>query len=584
MSVIDENRMKLLKMKEKLISLNGGDLVAVEEYKEIASQIDMELYTSITDMINDHQDYVNYSLEKQLDFLIQLEEEFNRYYIFQRNIIIKSNRYSIQGLDLSDSSSIRIDEISKRIRSIRKFLENEKIIEKNKIELEKLNNELIEEDKKTYEFQERIALLDAELRQNTLEAEGRDSNIKYVSIKDEAKELGIDLKLAFNDSQIIDDKISELEPELKEAKEKLKSAQLCYKKNPSDGYKTEYYNIRQETIRIRYRLAFLKIIQLICSSECSYERANKKRLDLNELIKSRISLLEQLGIKYLFDPFDRIGINKQLELVKVYGKNISKIEKTKRKIEEIINDNDKRASENKNFIEYFKVNIELYGQEEVPTYVEDIEDVSSMPYPDNRVMSVKELSYKFKLDRVHEKTYEVIKRVYDVMMKNQERDLSYDINPSLVIEGAADRIDNDELFVDEEPFEDLTTNSLGEVKDSEDIFEEVLPFEEAGTTNNITADLFQEVNPFNEPELFDDRYDDGTVFLDSGTVDTTSNTLNQNNSNTVESSTQATEMPDVFWETSNEPVVEEDNNVVSFDDQIAALINSDGAKTKTLVS
>ena len=114
MSVIDDNKMKLLKMKEKLLSLNSNDATILEEYKNVACDIDMSLYTSITDKIKNNKDYVNYPLEEQLKFLMGLEEEYSEYYNFQRNTIMTCNRYFIQGFDFTDSSLIRIDEIRKK--------------------------------------------------------------------------------------------------------------------------------------------------------------------------------------------------------------------------------------------------------------------------------------------------------------------------------------------------------------------------------------------------------------------------------------------------------------------------------------
>ena len=123
--------------------------------------------------------------------------------------------------------------------------------------------------------------------------------------------------------------------------------------------------------------------------------------------------------------------------------------------------------------------------------------------------------------------------------------------------------------------------------DNESIFEDAKPFDDEQTVST-TADLFQEVDPFNEPQLFDDRYDDGTVFVDN--VEATTTSLESDNLDQVAqvptdttTTNQTTEMPDVFWETSKEPVGEGEVKSISFDEQIAALMNDD-AKTKKLVS
>lgn len=621
MSVIDDNKMKLLKMKEKLISLNNSDTTILDDYKKVACDIDMDLYTSITDKIDNNKDYVNYPLEKQLEFLVDLEEDFSEYYKFQKNVIMICNRYFVQGFDLTDSSLIRIGEIRKRISSINKYLNNEKEIEKNRIELDKLNSDYISEEQRANMFEDRVSSLDYELRNNILKAEGRkttsDGNIEYVSVVTEAESLGINLKHILDDNSLLEEEVLKAETLVDEANERLKSAQICYENNLNASYKDIYFNIRKETISFKYRLMFLKIIQLIGSNNTTYKQANRKRTELTYLIKDRIKLLEQLGIRYLYDPFDRIGLKEQLDIIKAYGNNYDRIKNIRKKIDEISNDNDKRILENRNYSDYFKINIELFGSDVavISSNVSVPEEVIDNFYSHNKVIKVNNPQVDFKLDRAHEKTSEVIKRIYGVINDKEERNKPYDVSPSLVIESDNDIqiFDNFDSEMDED--DDLVAtdssdnifiedNDLVGDEPTDNMFSQVTPFDEVQpfemgnepSTTSITEDLFQDVQPFEEPQLFDDRYDEGNVFETQAPVATDSvvvDTIPEQNVSMPEQMTpvdnistrQNIEMPDVFWETSNEPVVDDNQGVMSFDDQIAALINSeDDAKVKKLVS
>ena len=105
----------------------------------------------------------------------------------------------------------------------------------------------------------------------------------------------------------------------------------------------------------------MKILQLVNSYNSTYKLASRKRMELVDLIKERVSLLDQLGIRYLYDPFDRIGLNDQLEIIKAFGNNYDNIKSIRKGIDELSKLNDEIIAENRNYADYFKVNIELFG-------------------------------------------------------------------------------------------------------------------------------------------------------------------------------------------------------------------------------
>lgn len=173
MLVIDENKLKLLKMKEKLLEVTEGNQeAALDDYKKLAIEIDNEMYEAIINKIK-NTNYHNLPLEEQLKFLTDIEKDYESFNEFQcefRNVVEK---YTDSEFDLSDIGNILIDVIRNRISIISGYLINIKNIERNKEKLEKLNTQLITEEKKKEAIEEKLIQLDDELINNMLNAEGR---------------------------------------------------------------------------------------------------------------------------------------------------------------------------------------------------------------------------------------------------------------------------------------------------------------------------------------------------------------------------------------------------------------------------
>ena len=80
MLVIDDSKMKLLKMKERLLEISAGvDKTALEDYKKIAIEIDSQIYNSLFEKIK-NADTHNYSLEEQLVFLNEILQDYEDLY------------------------------------------------------------------------------------------------------------------------------------------------------------------------------------------------------------------------------------------------------------------------------------------------------------------------------------------------------------------------------------------------------------------------------------------------------------------------------------------------------------------------
>ena len=119
MSVIDENKLKLLKMKERLLEISFDNRNSVlADYKLIAMEIDNILYKSITDIIKSNVSYTDKPLEEQLELFLKIEKEYADYDKFQQDIKNVCKKYN-DDVNLSDIDSILIEEIRKKIQSIK---------------------------------------------------------------------------------------------------------------------------------------------------------------------------------------------------------------------------------------------------------------------------------------------------------------------------------------------------------------------------------------------------------------------------------------------------------------------------------
>ncbi len=638
MSVIDENKLKLLKMKERLLEISFDNRNSVlADYKLIAMEIDNILYKSITDIIKSNVNYTDKPLEEQLELFLKIEKEYADYDKFQQDIKNVCKKYN-DDVNLSDIDSILIEEIRKKIQSIKKYLSNKKNLEENRKKLDELNTELINEDKKMTSFKKRIDDMDLELKRAVLKTEGRvynsSSQIEYADISLEADNLGLNLRNLLDDDSLLEEELNKALAELKDAEDELKTAQICYDNRPNINYKDIYLSIREDAVKKKYRFLFLKIISVICKHTDSYDEAYEKRIQLISLIKDRSDLLKQLNVKYLYDPFDRIGLKEQTEVIVAYGNNSSKVKDIRKQIEEVSSSSDLMETENIDLNDYLSKNIDLIRDNTLFKDIIDKEkidlrgityedDTLKRKYASNQVVSVDALPFHFMTNRAKEKANGVVNRVYEMMFnidndKTSSVNSSSLVNPQLVIEPTSDNeltkpfdstkeTVSDNFETEDEVFLDLpfTIDVVSPEEKNDSIQEQ----HDEVTTNTVGDDisvsvedkqseppLFQEVQPFENISLFDDKYDDGLIF-DNKLVLKDDNVKKENETklnNPViqnlhlenkENGFSEDVMPDAFWTVKEEePDLNEDNKL-SFDEQIAALVESeDNSKVKKLVA
>lgn len=617
----NENDLKLLKMKEKLLEVTDANHEEnLRIYAQLAVQIDKDYYNGILNKINE-SNYHNQTLEEELVFLEELEKEYEQLFELQCRFKEIYERYSSSKLVLSDIDTIDIDAIKNRMSVISGYLINLKNMEDNKKELEKCNEQLILEEKKKKEIEKRLGALEDELKKSFLNAEGRvyskeTNSIGYTSVVNEYKSIDIDIVTLLNDEERLTQMLKEAINNRNEKEEVLSTAMICYDNIPNKENKEILDSINVETVRVRYRLAMFKILDLISKKWYSYEQVKTKREELIDLIKYRKACLEQLGTKFSIDPFSRIKIEEQVKFILELGSNSKMISKIRKHMTDISDMLDEMTAMNDDFLDVIGDKVELIKDNLSMSSIdissvddmsleieEEAVDVKSVEYADNQVISIGDISSRFNLKRANEKSDGVIKRVMEMINGNYVTESSSEeIVPELVVEKVSTVEDDkeselsyDEQVVDSEYKNDMFEKTIvseplfvDDVKlDTKEIaFEndatitpyhdgvddEIINTNGSGLLNSIDGeesnskdiDIFQDVTPFEETKLFDDKFDDEVV---------------------DEGFSFSDEMPEAFWVT-QEGDTEKDEDVISFDEQINRLLsnNDNDSKVKKLVA
>ena len=573
MLVFDDGKLKLLKMKEKLLELSteGHDQI-LSEYKSIVLEIDKELYEALVNFIK-NTDYHNVPLKEKLDFLTSVQSEyisFNEFQCKYRNIYEK---YTDDKLKLSDISKIYIDKIVERIDAINGYLINIKNIEENSKKLEELNVELIDSEKKKDVVYAKFKSLEEELKNSILSAEGRlynaNGGIEYTSIENEFSINGIDLKVILGDNNLLEQEVDEANDLMLSEKDTMNSAKICYDNMPNEDTKKLYDDTFNNYIRAKYKLTLLRIVDLVSKEFNNYYDLKVKRIKIGDLIKERLKYLNQLGVKLLIDPFDRIRIGEQLEIIDSLQNNLKYLSSIKDKIGVIVGSIENAQTRNNELFILINQDVtfvddktsmsELTSSFSNDTQTDDLSNISDEEYS-KKIINIRKAADSFNNDIIHEKTKGVISRVYE-MLTTVPLEYQHDsVIPELIIE---------------------KNNEIENVDLEKEIFEPVSPVENETMEkeeNGIDGDnIFREIEPFERTPLFTDKYDDN-VFL----KEEKSDSINEVNS-------LENVMPELFWLTNdeskkNDSSEKKDDSELSFDEQIEKLMNDDSSKVKKLVA
>ena len=480
-------------MQEKLLKISINDRgVNLEKYKDIIRQIDEYYFSGLLSDIEQVSEH-NQTLEEELEYLEQIVSTYEQVLVEQVKFRNVCELYGDDSLELSDLSMIDREYIDSRRNAISGYLISRKNIDDAKKELDLLSGKLRDEEMNNNDLKKRLLEYEEVLRNNFINAEGRYLNemkLEYVSILSEYKELGYDFKELLKDSDGVKVILSGVYDEMKDANDKLKTAELCYEKMPSVDSKTILEEISLENIMVRYKLTMIKILELLCRDIDNYDMFLKKRKDLFDLIKYRLEYVKKLGVSVSIDPFSRTKVFEQIKVVEAIpdnSKNIHKIRKSinelNGRLEEMISIRDSQKEEINNIKD-------IIIEREIVTDVIDDEDISnndvisdevmeylsddikddeklvfesirkSVDILDNQVIGVRDISDKLNMDIVSQKTGQVIKRVNEMVNKvpATKTSRSLDVVPELVIEQVD--VKDDSVIDGIELVEDVNTDDV----------------------------------------------------------------------------------------------------------------------------
>ncbi len=579
MLVVDDKRLNLLKMKEKLLKITKDDRQALlNEYRELAISIDKDEYEALINKIKNN-DYIKLPLPEQVMFLNDILDNYNSLNEMQCRYLSVYNEYAEEPLKLSDLSKILVDNISERSSVIQGYLMNNKNLDSAKKELERLNIELINTLKKQTLIDDKVKEIDDNLRSGLLSAEGRilgkNNAMIYTSTAQEYHNIGFDLKQLLDNPDILKAEIERITKERDENQETLLAAEICYNDNRKNE---EIYNKIKEDVKLsEYALVLLEIVEEICTKTSDYNLMINKLNRLLNLIEERKIYLNN---DYYIDPFGRIKIDEQLEMLGKMGDNSLEAANIRKTIAYFTDSISNIEEMNREYLERIDSDERILEEDEIANekidgddYKEYYSDTFIQYDEDSKVKKVRNLDDDFKLDRVLEKTNSVIFRVNELFNNDKRNEKT----PELVIENVAENtvptetLPLDAVFDNHQEDKALFENDISLA----DVFVEgdVTP------VDNPDDELFKEVKPFDEVPLFTERYDD--VF-DIGNKSTAS--LDEKNEMIVDKIASDTEevMPDAFWMTKDKTMENEHSEVdkLSFDEQVDQLIN-DSYSTKT---
>lgn len=622
--VFDDNMLKLAKMQETLLKVTADNRKEnLEKYKDIVMEIDKQAFLCLLDeleQVNEH----NQTLEDELQFLLVVSDYYNQLYELQLGFRKVCELYDGNELVLSDLSQVNIDYINSRKSIIEGYLINLKNIEINKKKLEKLNNDLINEEKNRILLSKRLLEYEDILRKNFINSEGRivvDGKLQYVSVVFEYKNLDYDFKLLLDNRDILNELLDVVGNERLEIDEKYRTAEICYNSNPNSNSKYILDDISKEFFKVRYRLTMLKILELLSCNYDSYEQFREKREKLLDLVKYRVICLKNLGEHISIDPFARTKIEEQLNVTSSFIDNSKKINKIKKEISELSKLIDDEIAQNRDYRIEIDENEDLIIDTVSMSDMASLIDVPNSIYfegqrvADNQVVSIKDITDNFNSSKVRQKTNSVIKRVNQMMTVSDDVKMEKKIeivSPELVIVNQSSNIlDNFSVqnvqMIDEDTNNDILGVSLlgsvllPEVKvednienilDEEDSIkkEDIVKIEDNNSnniiSNNYNSSIFETINPFEPLPLFDDRSDDT---ISDDVVDSNDKMQEAELESFKENdSKEENDISDVFWVTQSDSTNKLDNNnevSLSFDEQINVLLaDEENSKTKKLVA
>lgn len=366
-------------------------------------------------------------------------------------------------------------------------------------------------------------------------------NSQTISVISEYKKIGLDFEQLLVDKELLEKSLSEAEVVEKEKQKELEATQFCFNLNPNSEYKKFLDDVSIQFLKARYKVRMLKLIQLLSQKYDSIDKCVEKREKLLDIIKFRKKVVQELfGLRILFDPFDRVKIREQLEVISPFVDNSRTISKIRKEIGDLTSRTEEMMRENSNYLITLGNTKELieskvsFSDIDISPIVDDFEEELMVKKVEpNQVVSVRAISDKLNMSIVMQKANGVIGRVNKLMnrsvFKKEENSSSSTLVPDLVIVPTTSEL-NAPVFDDVMDIEseiggeiDFDTpldlfGSLDVKEDDMEIEPLVIPEVQKSPVEEIDSDLFETVSPFVEPIMFSDRSDDAELSESSNVI------------------------------------------------------------------
>lgn len=569
MSVIGNWKNNLLTMTEKKLELSVGNFHEnLNVYLKTIQQIDAEGYEELIQKIK-NSNYNNLPLEEQVKFFTgiitiyySLNNDQIRYRDKYKEIIKKyiekhpdeTLEYN-ETLELSNLDNIMIDNVEQRMNQIEGYLINIKNLKSNKIEIDRLDQELIAATEAKEAVIQAIAEIDRKLKDDILNARGRiyglNGDLEVTSIALEFKKHGLDLGKLIDDSELLNRAYSDAKKELDDIRETLDTALGLPNK---DEIICEKYML--DVLKSNYKFNLIELIKEVNTSQNNYSLFKDSLYKIDDLLKEIKNNLKELKIKFYINPFDSIKISdyiKAFDKFKDYDIDIANIKKTMTYLTKMVRDmekfnnkvslsiNDEVTILKETTDTVFEIVEEFKKVDESEEQNKDNDEIiyqllQNDDVKENQVIKITLPPDNFMMSLVRQKTTGVINRVYEMI---HYKETQTTIVPNLVVEKMS-------------PLKEKTVSNM----EGDDTMPE-LP-------------LFEELPPFIGPQLFDERKD-GDIFnnkkekemeidlSDDKIINAFREHLGSEDDN-LEKKTNQLSSEELFW------IPKEDNKIVNLDD------------------
>lgn len=609
MLVIDDNKLKLLKMLEALLKVSNTNRTEnLNNYKKIAVEVDTKAFNDIIEKIKSLNEH-SHSLEEELEFLENIKDTYNQLLELQSNFKRVCETIGDKNLKLSDLSQLNIEYIENRTSAINGYLMNIKNIETNKTELQELSEQLVVEEKKKAVLENRLQNLEESLKYNFINAEGRSitNGNQPTSIISEYKKLNLEFEELLNDTILTDKLLSEARIATNEAETTFKATKICFELNPNIENRKILEDNNKDLLKSKYKLIMLEILKLLSQKYIDYDSFKLKRERILSLIEERKKCLQFFGIRLSIDPFDRTKLNEQLNTIMSMTDNSKLINDIRKRISELTTRTEEMSNQNSSYLMSLTDTKSLI---ESKTSLNDI-DITSVELPisetpkqkevaQNQVVKIGSIPPKLNMNKITQQTTSVINRVYQMLNKKSEIvvERKKEIVPELVvIPSVSEDVKKEPIFdatIFEESFiappkqldEKGETDEVVELEEPEEI-EITTPVQSTQTSLDF-GELFETVNPFEEPVLFTEKSDEDIPKARSENESLPviePEKIEEEPNDEFELPSMPTDemISDTFWPTQGEieeAVEETENQELSFDAQIQMLISPEENNSK----